>query len=76
MSIKILTGQGCNCGANLTMIGDKEPLRGIHGKYTTDGGNLTFYAKIECLSAKCGQLYEPDHPRFSAYFNEVAERLA
>jgi hypothetical protein len=75
MPIKLLTNCGCACGANLTMIGDRAPLRGIHGTYTTDGGKLTFYLKVECLSSKCGLVYEPDHPRFAAYFNEIAERL-
>jgi hypothetical protein len=75
MSLKILTSQGCACGANLSIVGDRKPLRGIHGKYTTGGGERTFYAKIECFSSKCGLLYEPDHERFAGAFNELADRL-
>lgn len=75
MAIKILTSQGCACGANLSIIGDTEELRGIHGKYTTHGLRRTFFAKVECLSPRCGLVYEADHERFSGPFNELADRL-
>lgn len=75
MPLKILTHQGCNCGANLSIIGDTEPLPGIHGTYTTHGGKHAFFVKVECLSPRCGLLYEPDHERFAGEFNELVDKL-
>lgn len=75
MPVKILTSQGCACGANLSIIGDTTKLRGVCGEYTVDGGRTTIYAKVECLSGKCGLVYEADHPRFAGSFNELAEKL-
>lgn len=75
MPIKILTNQGCTCGANLSIIGDTKELRGIHGKYTTDGAQKIFFARIECLSSRCGLVYEADHERFSGAFNELVDKL-
>jgi hypothetical protein len=74
MCITVLAAsEGCRCGATLELKADKVPLRGIHGRYESDGGSKFHYMIVSCPS--CGAIYEPDHKRFAKYFNEARERL-
>lgn len=65
--------EGCRCAATLEIKADKVPLTGIHGRYEADGGNQVFFMVVLCPS--CGATYEPNHKRFTAYYNEARERL-
>ena len=72
--VKVLAAStGCHCGATLEVIADKVPLNGIHAKFESRGGTQVFFMVVKCPS--CGAIYDPDHKRFSAYFNMAKDRL-
>lgn len=46
----ITTNQTCECGEKLSLCASSEPLRGIHGRYESDGRIM--HAAVNC--SNCG----------------------
>lgn len=72
---KVLTNQKCHCGQTLELeISNPEQNQGLGwGSYSRHGGTDNFM--MRCVCDGCGAVFDPDHPRFAAYYNMAADGL-
>ena len=70
---KVLTNQKCHCGGTLEIeVCNPGQGSGVGwGSFSRDAGKDKFM--LRCICDSCGSIFDPDHPRFAAYYNMAAD---